>query len=236
MKADFFVQCAVSNSGVVNTSNDDRGFPVSIRFVAEMENGKRVDLEAILECTEGATMEGQSLKKEFLEYIGQCTWGAEKLPIKATVKGAGIKASAAKADNAITWGELLRLLRQVSESPLVREVRIARNDVADMAGRTPQDHIDVDIFVFYYKPNPSSEEQIALAKGFIGDDGPRKVWDGLNIAGLWGDSTARLYNCQLYFPQSVASRVSMADDLKKIGFLSDGAGMMGSARYLFKKI
>lgn len=141
-----------------------------------------------------------------------------------------------KHQNAIEWEECLYLLSRFASSASVKEIVIENNQTAYMMGRTPKDHVDLDIFVYYYGEAPSSEAQMEIAKGFIGDNGARKVWDGLNVAALWKDPSVRLYNCLLFWPLE-KDYISQAEELKKIGFISTGEpGRPGYVNsYIFKK-
>lgn len=237
MKAAFFIDCALGNSGVTNTSTDSSGLPVTIRFKDEKnDTGDMIGLKAILECTKGAKMEGENIVTSFRKRIGACTWGKEKSPIEIVVIENGIEGDKPTTNNCITWSELLVLLQQFTQSLLVREVKLWKNEAAALSGMTPDHHVDIDLIVYYYNEEPTSESQEAIAKGFIGDNGVRKIWDGLNVASLWEDKTVRMYNCRLYFPPSVSTKVSMFDDLTKIGFKPNESGtMLGSARYIFSK-
>lgn len=105
-----------------------------------------------------------------------------------------------KQKDAIEWEELLRLLSQFAESDRVRSITIKNNQTAHLMNMTPEAHVDLDIFVYYFGEVPSSDMQMEIAKGFIGDNGPRKVWDGLNVSAAWNDPSVRLYNCRLFWP------------------------------------
>ena len=127
----------------------------------------------------------------------------------------------AKEPRAIEWEELLHLLDQFIKSDRVRIITIKNNLAARMVGMTPEYHVDLDIFVYYFGEAPSSEVQMEIAKGFIGDNGPRKIWDGLNISRAWNDPSVRLYNCLLFWPPE-KEQISQADGFKKVGLTSSG--------------
>ena len=134
-----------------------------------------------------------------------------------------------KLPNAIEWEELLELLGRFANSYRVREVTIKNNETAHLMGRTPEAHVNLDIFVYYFGKAPSSAAQKEIAKGFIGENGPRKMWDGLNVAAAWDDPTVRLYNCLLFWPPG-KDCISQTDEFRKIGFMS-----RGGSSYTFKK-
>lgn len=231
MKARFFIDMALTNSGVISTATDSRGFPVALQFIREDDQ-----MKARLDCIAGAVMEEEDLVPIFRQRVSHFTWGAEKKSIEAIVMEKPIPSDRQADHNSITWNELLVLLTQFTESPFMRQIRLKKNEAAHSVGIAPEHHVSIDLFVFYHREAPSSEQQKAIARGFVGDNGPRKIWDGLNVAAAWKDPTVRLYNCLLYFPPSVAATIRMADDLKKIGFMHAGnSSMMGSAEYVFEK-
>ena len=83
--------------------------------------------------------------------------------------------------------------------------------------------MDLDIFVYYCGEAPSSEVQQEIARGIVGDAGPRKIWDGLNVAAAWKDPSVRLYNCLLFWPPE-KTHISQAVEFRKIGFIPSGDG------------
>ena len=141
-----------------------------------------------------------------------------------------------KRQDAIEWEELLQLLTRFTNSKLVREVTIKHNQLARAMDRTPEEHVDLDIFVYYFNDAPSSEVQMEIAKGFIGDNGPRKVWDGLNIAAACNNPSIRLYNCLLFWPPE-KDHISQAEGFQKIGFTINGRpGVRGYVNsYTFRR-
>ena len=141
-----------------------------------------------------------------------------------------------KQPEAIEWEELLQLLNRFVMFEKVKEITIKNNQAAHLMSMTPEAHVDLDIFVYYYGDAPSSEVQMEIAKGFIGDNGPRKIWDGLNVQKAWNDNSVRLYNCLLFWPPE-KGYISQADEFKKIGFmLSGGPGALGYVNsYTFRK-
>ena len=141
-----------------------------------------------------------------------------------------------KEQIAIEWPELLQLLEQFTKSPLVKSITAADNASARMCNMTPEEHVNIDIFVYYKTDAPSSEEQKQIARGFVGDVGERKVWDGLNVSNAWDDPTARLYNCLLYFPKDMDKKTNMPEDFKKIGFPYESTSSFGSQRYTWESV
>lgn len=159
-------------------------------------------------------------RTEIARKAGKARWGKHDKKEKHRGKnlGKGCETNM-KEQYAIEWEELLQLIRQFVQSPLVKGMTIEHNVAARATGMTPPDHVDIDMFVYYWNEAPSSEIQQDIARGFIGDNGPRKVWDGLNVSNAWKDPTVRLYNCRLFWPIE-KDNISQADEFRKIGFKS----------------
>lgn len=122
----------------------------------------------------------------------------------------------------IEWEELLQLLSQFQQQTLVRAIMIKPNNAAHSMDMVHKNHVALDIFVWYFGKAPSLKVQMGIAKGFIGDNGPCKFWDGLNVSALWKDPSARHYSCYLYWPPAKDTQISQADVFYKMNFIPNG--------------